>query len=218
MSCDFRAIIFDFSYTLVDSSRGFVDCVNFALAEMGLPTVSAESIQRTIGMSLADTFLEVCGQRSAAQADQFAHLFVGRADEVMADLTVLLDSTAETIELLHRQGLALGIVSTSFRRSIEKILKREGLLALFETIVGGEDVSAHKPDPRGLLMAVGRLGGRRSDSLYVGDSVIDAQTAQRAAVAFVALLSGVTPKEGFSGYAAHGILDSVSDLPGLLGC
>ena len=39
----FQAIIFDFDYTLADSSRGIAECINFALAELSLPQVPAEA-------------------------------------------------------------------------------------------------------------------------------------------------------------------------------
>jgi len=80
------------------------------------------------------------------------------------------------------------------------VFRRENLLRFFQVIVGGEDVSAHKPDPQGLLAAVDRLGSRHAATLYVGDSVTDAETAKRAAVPFVAVLSGATPIEHFNGY------------------
>src|SRR5262249_51265508 len=50
----FKTIIFDFDYTLADSSRGIIQCTNYALLSMGLPSVSDEAVCRTIGMSLKD--------------------------------------------------------------------------------------------------------------------------------------------------------------------
>jgi phosphoglycolate phosphatase len=113
--------------------------------------------------------------------------------------------------------MVLGIVSTKFRYRIETILEREGLLAPFEVIVGGEDVAAHKPDPTGLLAAIERVGGSTSDSLYVGDSVTDAETAKRAAIPFVAVLSGVTPKDAFEYHPVLQFLEDVSGLPDFVG-
>ena len=45
----FQALLFDFDYTLADSSLGAVDCINFALKEMGLNGVSAEAACRENG-------------------------------------------------------------------------------------------------------------------------------------------------------------------------
>jgi phosphoglycolate phosphatase len=214
----FQAIIFDFDYTLADSSRGAIACINFALGELGLPAVSAEAAKRTIGLSLPDTFLELVGPQHAAQPNEFARLFVKRADSIMSDLTVLFESVPEMIGKLKAQGFSLGIVSTKFRYRIESVLEREGLLNAFATIVGGEDVAKHKPDPTGLLTAIKRLGSVPASTLYVGDSVTDAQTAERAGVPFVAVLSGVTLREAFEDYATCEIVGSLSDLLEWEGC
>ena len=46
---DARAVMFDFDFTLADSSEGVVICVNHALSRMGLPESPADAIARTIG-------------------------------------------------------------------------------------------------------------------------------------------------------------------------
>jgi phosphoglycolate phosphatase len=218
MKHHFQTIIFDFDYTLADSSKGVIECINVALDELDLPTVSAELARQTIGLSLSETLLQLTGQQHSEKSDEFARLFIKRADEVMVDMTVLFDSAPGIVKLLKRQDFALGIVSTKFRRRIEAILKRENLLNLFDVIVGGEDVSEYKPDPEGLLKALDKLGSVSSSSLYVGDSVTDAETAKRAAVPFVAVLSGVTPRDAFRYCDVYGILESLLELPDLIGC
>ena len=212
MNPHLQAIIFDFDYTLADSSSGVIESVNFALNEMSLLTASPEAIRRTIGLSLPNTFLRLAGQQHIARSEEFSYLFIKRADEVMADLTILFDSVPRTIGLLKGHGVALGIVSTKFRYRIETILRRENLLDAFEVIVGGEDVPAHKPDPTGLLTAIKKIGSSLSGSLYMGDSVTDAETAKRAGVLFMAVLSGVTPREDFGDYEVYRIIEDLSEL------
>ena len=213
---DVQAAIFDFDYTLADSSRGAVECINFALKETGLAEVSAEAACRTIGLSLKDTFLTLAGEREAQRCDEFIRLFVQRADEVMANLTVLYESVPATVEALRQSGLRLGIVSTKFRYRIKEILERETVLQFFQVVIGGEDVEQHKPDPQGLFKAIERLQCSPASTVYVGDSVADAEVAKRAAVPFIAVLSGVTARERFHDYEAIEVLENLSQLPGLL--
>jgi len=59
-------------------------------------------------------------------------------------------------------------------------LARQGLLAMVDVIVGGEDVEREKPDPAGLSAAVERLDVAPTALLYVGDSPTDAESARRA--------------------------------------
>ncbi|MBN1993245.1 MAG: HAD-IA family hydrolase [Anaerolineae bacterium] len=212
-----EAILFDFDYTLADSSQGVVECINFALTNLGLPEVSEERACRTIGLSLPDTFQILTGQNDVAQSNTFVRLFLQQADEVMADLTALFSTVPPTVTALKKRGLKLSIVSTKFRRRIKTVLAREGLADSFDVIIGGEDVANHKPNPEGLQMALDKLGCAPADSLYVGDSITDAETAARAAIPFVAVLSGVTPKDAFRGYAVYEFLENVGQLPLLLG-
>jgi phosphoglycolate phosphatase len=205
-----QAILFDFDYTLADSSRGVIACIGHALRELGLPAVANEAACRTIGLSLADTFTALAGAQPEEVSSAFARLFVEHADRVMAECTVLLPGVRETVERLCDQGVILGIVSTKYRRRIETILRREGLP--FRVIVGGEDVTAHKPDPESLELAVSRLGVRSSGVLYVGDSLTDAQAAERAGVRFVAVLSGKTQREAFEGLAVWRTIEKLADL------
>jgi phosphoglycolate phosphatase len=118
--------------------------------------------------------------------------------------------------MLKGQGFRLGIVSTKFRYRIETILKRDKLIEPFDVIVGGEDVASHKPDPESLLLAMDKIGARLENVVYVGDSVVDAKTAENVGIPFIAVLSGVTPESAFDGYPRMHILESVHDLPTLI--
>jgi phosphoglycolate phosphatase len=219
MAPDFQAIIFDFDYTLADSSRGIIASVNYALNELGLPLADDEAIRQTIGLSLPETLVKLAGEEHSARCDEFVGLFIERADQVMVGLTILLDAVPMTIERLKRGNAPLGIVSTKFRYRIEAVLRRENLLEEFAVIVGGEDVPEHKPSPQGLYTAIERLGCASTHCLYVGDSVTDAETAKRAGVPFVAVLSGVTSREDFADYEVYKILEDVSQLSNLIeGC
>lgn len=209
----FQAVIFDFDYTLADSSRGIVASVNKALYDLGFPLAAPEAIYPTIGMSLPKTFVTLVGQEYAAQGEAFTGRFKHHADEIMVGLTTLYATVDPTMRLLKQQQKKLGIVSTKYRYRIEGVLQRDHASDLFDIIVGGEDVANHKPDPEGLYHAISVLGCSPEQALYVGDSVIDAETAKRAQVSFMAVLSGVTSREAFDDYPVLEIIDDLSHLP-----
>jgi phosphoglycolate phosphatase len=212
----FSSVIFDFDYTLADSSAGEVECVNYALRAMDLPPAANSDIHSMIGVSLPETFRRLTRDAGRTGSDKFVELFIKRADEVMLDYIVLFDSVRPAVNQLIVNGLTLGIVSTKYRRRIESFLRREDLTYAFTVVLGGEDVPAHKPDPTGLLMALDKLGHSAAQTVYVGDSVVDAETAKRANAAFVAVLSGVTPKEAFRDFAPLAVIDNLRMLPPLL--
>ncbi len=207
-----HAIIFDFDYTLADSSSGVIACFNFAFNRLGLPLADDAMIRQTIGLTLHDALVMLGGKEYTRYTDEFTRLFMERADEIMADNTQLFDVVPETIAALRDLGIRLGIFSLKYRYRIETVLKREHLLDAFEVIIGAEDVSEHKPNPKGLLVAMERLNCVRQNCLYVGDSVTDAKTAERADTSFIAVLSGVTPQTVFEDYDVYAILEDVSGL------
>jgi len=211
-----RAIIFDFDLTLADPTKGTIECVNFALERLGLPHADDEQIKRTIGLSLEDTFLRLTEQTKSQDVSLFISSFVERADQVMAELTLVFDSVPATTRRLSEMGFELGIVSTKFRYRIEEILAREGLLDRFRVIIGGEDVNEHKPHPSGLIAAMSRMQMDTDDVRYVGDSTVDALAAERAKVPFIAVLSGATSETEFNETAKIAVIDDISTLPRLL--
>lgn len=223
MSCDLRAILFDFDYTLADSSTGAIACTNFALAALGLPAAAPDAIRQTIGLSLEDAFARIVGanipqERFAAASKAFERLFIRQADAILADHIVVFPFVADALRALRQRGLALGIVSTKFRYRVEHVLEREDLRGEFDVIVGLEDVTAAKPNPEGLFTAMSALGSVPSTTCYVGDSVTDAKTAQRAGTAFIAVLSGVTEQAAFNARGCRGVIKSVAALPDALAC
>jgi phosphoglycolate phosphatase len=212
----FKSVIFDFDYTLADSSVGVIDCINYALDTMGLPVAGADRIRSLIGVSLSETFEELSGRRGDTRFEEFKRLFTERADLVMLDGVRLFDPVRQVVNALLAGGVTLGIVSTKFRYRIEDVLRRDRLEHVFQVIVGGEDVAEHKPDPTGLQMAIAKLERAASEVLYVGDSAVDAETALRAGVTFVAVLSGVTRPQTLGAYRPLGVIGSLVELPALV--
>jgi phosphoglycolate phosphatase len=211
-----QSVIFDFDYTLADSSPGVFECINFALREMGLDHVSQEAACRTIGLSLNETFLTLGKHHEPHRCDEFHQLFVQRADEVMVDLTALYETVPAMVDALRGRGLKLGIVSTKYRRRINEVLHREAVLDRFGVVIGGDDVEHYKPHPQGLFEAMKKLECSPESVVYVGDSQVDAELAKRAGVPLVVVLSGVTAKEHFDNYTPVGVLENISHLPQFL--
>ncbi len=204
--------LFDFDYTLADSSKGAIECITHALSKLGKSIPDKEVITQTIGLSLNDTLKFLSKKTTVEDEKLFAQYFVEKADEVMTDLTVLFDSVSSTINKLSNAECKLGIVSTKFRYRIEEILARENLLSFFDIIIGGEDVINHKPSEEGLLKAIKSLNLNKKDIFYIGDSIVDAETALNADVQFIASLTGVTKKEDFQSFSVNSFITNLKEL------
>jgi phosphoglycolate phosphatase len=68
-----------------------------------------------------------------------------------------------------------------------------GWQGLFASVIGGDSLAARKPDPAPLLASVAALGG--GPAVYVGDSEVDGETAERAGVPFLLFTEGYRKAE-----------------------
>jgi len=208
-------ILFDFDYTLADSSEGIIASVNHALHLVGEPPADPEAIRQTIGSSLEKTFGIFLNPARHDLIPECKTLFIEHAASgVMVANTVFIDGLRETLEALHDNFFTLGIVSTKRRTSIEQALERDDLVDFFDAVIGCEDVSAVKPDPEGLLKGMLALAGTTGDTVYVGDSLIDVEASRNAGIAMIGVATGKTPFDVLSQHVP--CIERLSDLPGRL--
>jgi len=206
------AIIFDFDYTLGDSSKGAVECIGYALETMGKAPHSWDECCATIGLSLADTYESLTGDIAPESIATFHRLFVERADQIMASSTELYDGVRDLVIRLATSGIVLGILSTKFRYRIRQILDRYEVTEQFAVIIGGEDVENHKPDPEGLRLLLSEINRKPEQVVLVGDSLTDAKTALRGGIDFIAVLTGTTTAAQFSAFSPKAVLESVTEI------
>ena len=209
---DARAVLFDFDFTLADSSGAVVVCMNHALSCLGLPPAPENAIRRTIGLDLVTALGSLAGEEWKPRGQEFLGHFTSKADEVMVAGTVFLPGARRVLRRLHGAGYRLGVVSTKYRHRVEEALERDGLQAFVEVVVGSDDVPRPKPAPDGLIKAAGALGIATADCVFVGDSEVDAKAARDADMGFVAVLTGTTPAEKFAGYAPRAVFAAVGEI------
>ena len=216
MNRNINSIIFDFDFTLADSSAPMAECVNYALEGLGLDWISHDRMCECINLPFSTIFARFAGNGDSNRYGEFCRLFDEMMTRIYTSHTVLFNGVPETLQFLKQQGLVLGIVSSQNRSFIEPILSGNNCLDLFDIIVGWEDVTRHKPDPAGLRAAMDRLNGSPRQTVYVGDSPVDAETALRTGTIFVGINSGIAPDTDFNSYPAAGIIDGISELPELI--
>ncbi|MFQ9915974.1 MAG: HAD family hydrolase [Flavonifractor plautii] len=112
-------------------------------------------------------------------------------------VTRLFPGALELLTALKRRGTPTGIVSTKKTATIRDVAEARGITPLLSSILGGDQVSAPKPDPEGLLASLTALGLEPHEVLFCGDTVIDGEAARRAGTHFCAVLNGTTTFEEF---------------------
>ncbi|MET0412200.1 MAG: HAD family hydrolase, partial [Polyangiaceae bacterium] len=192
-------------------------CLNTALVAVGVPAAERAAGLAATGLSIRELLMRFHGGVvSEALHARFTECFVKRADEVMLERIVVYPEVPDVLRALHEQGLALGIVSTKYRRRLEGVLRRDGLSELFSVVVGGDDVERHKPHPEGLERAARALELSPAACLYVGDHAVDAEAAQRAGMHFAAVATGFTEPAVWQRFPSFALIADTRELPPLL--
>jgi phosphoglycolate phosphatase len=207
-----RAVLFDFDFTLADSSPGVLDCFAHGFERVGLPAADPARVVRTIGLTLGEALRELHGVDDAAVVTAFVAAFRERAERVMVPNTRWLDGVLGVVERCRAAGWATAICSTKRRSHVEGVLLRDDLGALFDAVIGFDDVPAPKPAPDALHAALARLGVAPERALYVGDHPVDAEAAARAGLDFVAVLTGPSPRGAFEAFRVRRFLASLEEL------
>ena len=209
----YHTYLFDFDYTLADSSKGIVICFRNVLERHRHTGISDEQIKRTIGKTLVDSFSILTGIGDEAILEEYRKEYVKEADRFMTANTRLFPETVSVLQALKEKGANIGIISTKYRYRIMELAKDTVPEGIIELIVGGEDVKTAKPSPEGVFLALENLGTDKDTTLYIGDSIVDAETAQAAGMDFAGVLHGATTAEELEAYPHVAIMKDLTELP-----
>ena len=193
----FQGVFFDFDYALGDATEAIVAGFQYGFEQMGLPEPEREAVRHTIGMTLEDGYTTLTGDQRPEQRALFRKLYTEKAGPLQVPVTKLFPGAAERLDARRERGIPVGIVSTKKTAPRRDVLEARGGAHLLTSVVGGDQVSAPKPDPQGLLSSIAALGLTPGEVLYCGDTVIDGETALRAGAPFCAVLNGTTGAEAF---------------------
>ncbi len=208
----YRAVLFDFDFTLGDSAEGIIHCANTALREMGLPERDPDLIRSSIGLSLREKYIRITGDTDPGRGQEFVERFVRVADEDMTRMATFYPESLPLLAAVRAAGYRIGIVTTKYRRRITQVLDKYGEPDAVDVIVGGDSVKETKPSPEGLLLASELLGIPVGDIVYVGDNEVDAKAAEAAGMDFVGVLTGITSREKMCQYPNVCIMENVGSM------
>lgn len=206
-------IVFDLDGTLIDSARDIQSIANAVLAEAGVPPVTLEQTRGFIGEGIHVFVSKMRAARGIPDSEQDWMLagVVSRYDDAVGQ-TESYPGVVEVLKTLSEKH-RLGICTNKLHRPCVSVLTHLNIDHFFESVWGGDNPLGRKPDPAPLLAVFKELGD--GPMAYVGDSEIDAETAQRAGVPFFLFTEGYR-KAPVSNIPHTAAFDNFSDLPGLL--
>lgn len=202
----YELVIFDLDGTLIDSVGDIADALNRVLGT----THSDEEVAGWVGNGVQELLT-----RAGAPSDltEMARLY--RADYA-AHPVVRTRPYLGVRETLGRIDCFKAIATNKPGQISRTIVEKLGLADQFVAVLGEDDVGARKPDPLIVDVVRGKVGIPRAQTLYVGDSLVDAATAQAAGVDLCLVTYGYADPAQIRAYPAKYHVERFSDVAQLV--
>ena len=185
-------VAFDLDGTLIDSAPDMHRAVNLMLADLGCNPLTLDDIRSMVGDGASALIARALAARQCVNVDTGKALadFLRHYEANPTAHTRPFPGVAETLERLQAFGLNLAICTNKPTRLTEMILERLDLTRFFKRVVAGDSMPFRKPDPRALLEVLNGFGTPPAAAILVGDSEVDAATAEAAKVPFILMTYG----------------------------
>jgi phosphoglycolate phosphatase len=182
------ALVFDLDGTLIDSRRDITTAVNRTRAGYGLPPLALEQVITMVGEGARLLIERAFGVDGAEippeQIDEALAIYLDHYRDVCLDETHPYPGVEEMLATLAGR-YPMALLSNKGEALSRKVLAGLGLDHHFREILGGDSLPTRKPDPAGLHLLADRLGVPIDQLLLVGDTRIDAETAENAGSPFI---------------------------------
>lgn len=207
-----RAVIWDLDGTLLDTLSDLAGSVNAALDMHGLPLHTLDEIRSFVGggiKNLIDRSVPAGYDEEATKA--VLADFTAHYAQHSKDLTRPYDGILEGLDLLLQKGIVMGIVSNKIDFAVKE-LSAEYFGDRMQVAVGDDPSRPRKPAPDSVWEAMRLLGVKKEETVYVGDSGVDVETARNAGVACIAVSWGFRSRESLVEAGANVIADTPEAL------
>ena len=178
-----RLVVFDLDGTLVDSRRDLADSANEMLGGYGAPPLTEAAIVRMVGGGAATL---VTRALAAAHVDTPIENALARFltiyDRRLTKHTRPYDGVAGALRELREERITTALLTNKPLEQAVAILRAFDLFKYFPWRVGGDGPWPRKPDPEGLRFLMDMAQAQPRDTMLVGDSSTDWQTARNADV------------------------------------
>lgn len=214
------AVVFDLDGTLIDSAPDILAAANCMLADQAKPVLDLATLTSFIGDGVPRLVERVMRARDLdlSQHQACYRAFIGHYQAQNSALTRMFPGALSALHGLQASGHRLGLCTNKPAAATADVLRDFDLQDLFQVVVAGDSLPQRKPDPAPLLAAFAALepAGTSGPRLYVGDSGVDAETAQRAGIDFALFTRGYR-KEPVEALAHRWSFDAYGQLQALLG-
>lgn len=206
----FRAVLFDWDGTLVDSAESTYRTYVRLFADYAIP-FDREVYARTYSPAWHNTF-RMLGLPESEWAGADAKWLQYFAEEVCE----LVEDAEHALERLTERGVVCGLVTSGTRSRIVRELASHGVHHRFAQVVCGDDGHQRKPHPEALSVCLDRLGVAPRDAAYVGDAPEDMMMARAAGVFAIGVCGPYPNHDSLRAASPDVIAQSLTDAVRLL--
>ena len=206
------AYIFDLDGTLLDTLEDLKNSTNYALRTHHLPERTTEEVRRFVGNGVRKLI-----ERAVPEGTPQDILEAVFAEFKAHYMNHCLDATApypgimDMLSRLKAQGKRMAIVSNKLDPAVKELNERF-FKGYIDEAVGESDTVHRKPAPDMVNTILNTLGTTKEETIYVGDSEVDLQTARNAGVRCISVLWGFRDKDILTANGATTFLSSPDDL------
>jgi phosphoglycolate phosphatase len=212
-----RGLVFDLDGTLIDSYGAIAESLNHARLAFGLQSLPEETVRAHVGRGLEHLVADLVG---ADRIEEGVRLFRESYAKVFSGLTRILPGVRETLTVLRRSGYRMSVASNKPARFAEPILETLGVRDCVGAILGPDLAGCTKPDPAMIRLCLASMGTPPREAAYVGDMVLDVESADRAGVPVILVPGGSSSAEELRSTGRtvlgsfRGLLDLFRPVPG----
>lgn len=191
----FKAVIFDLDGTLLNTLEDLAASTNAALAAYSLPPRTVDEVRRMVGNGIGRLIARAvpAGTPEELTAEVLTAFRAHYARHAL-DRTALYPQAETVLRGLKEAGIPCAVVSNKADFAVQE-LHEAFFRGLVRESFGERPGYGRKPDPGLTELALSRLGVTKGETVYVGDSDVDAATARNAGMAGILVDWGFRPRE-----------------------
>ena len=210
-----KIIAFDLDGTLVNSGVDLINSLNQLLIEKKQRIVKIEDVKSLVGNGAAAMIKKAYNLNNKSISNKKVNLYKARFLEIykknFLKNTKLFPYVKGTLKHLHENNYIILLISNKPEYFVKRIVSALGIKKYFSVVTGGDTYNFRKPDKRHLTKTIEKLGLKKYECLFVGDSLPDALCAKRTKSKLVLLSHGYS-QENIDNMGADLILDSFSQF------
>ena len=189
-------ILFDLDGTLVDTAPDLMAAHNHVMRKFGHTEKQISAIKSLAGkgtwMMMQKSFKEEINDEKIKNemTKEFLDFYSKNIDKESQPIKGIFNF----LKWAKSKNISMAVCTNKQERLAVDLLKKLNMYDYFEYTAGSDTFEFNKPDPRHLTNVVEIIGGNLNKTLMVGDSEVDAMSADNAKLPFVLVENGYTEK------------------------